>query len=53
MFIIIPLYIIIYTGLILLMTERTKEEIRLEILNEKLEDWHNNITPPKYNDIEK
>ncbi len=48
MFIIIPLYIIIYTGLILLMTERTKEEIRLEILNEKLEDWHKNMKPPEY-----
>ena len=48
MLLFIPLYIIIYSGVILLMTERTKEEIRLEILNEKLEDWHKNITPPKY-----
>jgi hypothetical protein len=53
MFIFIPLYIIIYTGMILLMTEKSKEEIRLEILNEKLEDWHKNMKPPKYNDIEK
>ena len=43
----IPLYIIIYSGVILLMTERTKEEIRLEILNEKLEEW-DNMKPPEY-----
>jgi len=48
MFIIIPLYVIIYTGMILLMTERHREEIRLEILNEKLEEWHNNMKPPEY-----
>jgi len=48
MLLFIPLYIIVYTGVVLLMTERTKEEIRLEILNEKLEAWHNNMKPPEY-----
>ena len=48
MLLFISLYIIVYTGVVLLMTERTKEEIRLEILNEKLEAWHNNMKPPEY-----
>jgi len=51
MLLFIPLYIIIYTGVILLVTERTKEEIRLEILNEKLEKWHNNMKPPEYKKV--
>ena len=50
MLLFMPLYIIIYSGMILLMTERSKEELRLEILNEKLDEWHNNMTmtPPEY-----
>lgn len=53
MFIFIPLYIIIYTSMILLFAEKHKEETQLEILNEKLNEWHDKIineTPPKYKD---
>ena len=53
MFIIIPIYIIIYTGVVLLMTERHREEVHLEILNEKLQQLEFKLKPPKYNDIEK
>ena len=48
MFIIIPLYIIIYTGVILLMSEKHKDETQLEILNEKLDEWHKNMKLPEY-----
>jgi len=48
MLLFIPLYIIIYSGVILLMAERHREEVQLEKLNEKLEAWHNNMKPPEY-----
>lgn len=53
MFIIIPLYIIIYSGVILLMAERHREEVHLEKLNEKLEQLEYKLNPPEYKDIEK
>jgi len=53
MFIFISLYIIVYTGVVLLMTERHREEVQLEILNEKLQQLEFKLKPPKYNDIEK
>jgi hypothetical protein len=46
MFLFISLYIIVYTGVVLLMTERHREEVLLEILNEKLEPFY--IKPPEY-----
>lgn len=53
MLLFISLYIIVYTGVVLLMTERHREEVQLEILNEKLEQLEYKLKPPKYNDIEK
>ena len=53
MLLFIPLYVIIYTGVVLLMAERHREEVQLEILNEKLEQLEYKLKPPKYNDIEK
>jgi len=35
------------------MTERHREEVQLEKLNEKLEQLEYKLNPPKYNDIEK